>query len=27
MKEAERIAAGIPLAMLGSIEIRPIYEF
>jgi hypothetical protein len=27
MGEAERIAAGIPLAKLGSIEVRPIYEF
>jgi hypothetical protein len=27
MKEAESIAAGIPLAKLGSIEIRQIYEF
>jgi hypothetical protein len=25
--EAEKIAAGIPLAKLGSIEVRPIYEF
>jgi hypothetical protein len=27
MVEAEKIAAGIPLAKLGSIEVRPIYEF
>jgi len=27
MAEAETIAAGIPLAKLGSIEVRPIYEF
>jgi hypothetical protein len=27
MREAEKIAAGIPLAKLGSIEVRPIYEF
>jgi hypothetical protein len=27
MDEAIRIAAGIPLAKLGSIEVRPIYEF
>jgi hypothetical protein len=27
MEEAEKIAAGIPLAKLGSIEVRPIYEF
>jgi hypothetical protein len=27
MGEAEKIAAGIPLAKLGSIEVRPIYEF
>ena len=27
MREAENIAAGIPLAKLGSIEVRPIYEF
>jgi hypothetical protein len=27
MREAEKIAAGIPLAKLGSIELRPIYEF
>lgn len=27
MAEATRIAAGIPLARLGSIEVRPIYEF
>ena len=27
MNEAIRLAAGIPLARLGSIEVRPIYEF
>jgi hypothetical protein len=27
LAEAEQIAAGIPLAKLGSIEVRPIYEF
>ncbi len=27
MREAEKIAAGIPLAKLGSIEVRPIYDF
>jgi hypothetical protein len=27
MGEAEKIAAGIPLAKLGSIEVRPIFEF
>jgi hypothetical protein len=27
MNEAIRIAAGIPLARLGSIEVRPIYSF
>jgi hypothetical protein len=27
MDEAIRLAAGIPLARLGSIEVRPIYEF
>lgn len=27
MNEAIRLAAGIPLAKLGSIEVRPIYEF
>lgn len=27
MEEAVRLAAGIPLAKLGSIEVRPIYEF
>lgn len=27
MGEAEKIAAGIPLARLGSIEVRPIYDF
>ena len=26
MEEAKRIAAGIPLARLGSIEVRPIYD-
>ncbi|HEY3757313.1 MAG TPA: YciI family protein [Opitutaceae bacterium] len=27
MREAEKIAAGIPLARLGSVEVRPIYDF
>jgi hypothetical protein len=27
MNDAIRIAAGIPLARLGSIEVRPIYDF
>ncbi|RXT29467.1 dehydrogenase [Rhizobium leguminosarum] len=27
LNEAIRIAAGIPLAMLGAIEVRPIHEF
>lgn len=27
LNEAIRIAAGIPLAKLGSIEVRPIYDF
>lgn len=27
MNEAIRIAAGIPLAKLGTIEVRPIYQF
>jgi hypothetical protein len=27
MRQAEKIAAGIPLAKLGSIEVRPIYDF
>jgi hypothetical protein len=27
MNEALRLAAGIPLAELGTIEVRPIYEF
>jgi hypothetical protein len=27
MDEAVRLAAGIPLAKLGSIEVRPIYSF
>jgi hypothetical protein len=27
MREAEKIAAGIPLAKLGSIEVRQIYDF
>lgn len=27
MNEAVRLAAGIPLAKIGSIEVRPIYEF
>lgn len=27
MDEAVRLAAGIPLAKLGNIEVRPIYEF
>jgi hypothetical protein len=27
IEEAEKIAAGIPLAKLGSVEVRPIYEF
>jgi len=26
MDEAVRVAAGIPLARLGSIEVRPIYN-
>jgi hypothetical protein len=26
MEEAKRVAAGIPMAMLGSIEVRPIYD-
>jgi hypothetical protein len=27
MRQAEKIAAGIPLAKLGSIEVRPIFNF
>lgn len=27
MAEAEKIAAGIPLARLGAIEVRPVYDF
>lgn len=27
MNEAVRLAAGIPLAEIGTIEVRPIYEF
>ena len=26
MEEAKRVAAGIPMARLGSIEVRPIYD-
>ena len=26
MEEAKRVAAGIPMAKLGSIEVRPIYD-
>lgn len=27
IREAEKIAAGIPLAKLGAVEVRPIYDF
>ncbi len=27
MRHAEKIAAGIPLAKLGSIEVRPVFDF
>jgi hypothetical protein len=27
LNDAIRIAAGIPLAKLGSIEVRPVYDF